>query len=136
MSDLGGAGGVYAPATVCEDPPPPSPSFRLAPSRPLGICRPPPPLRGKIAAVKVKFPRVEIDLCDSTALTACRGSTWRWAVMTMLRVTEVRRTKECWRLGAHSTEGCREVQRSDRQSLKSACGLRVCRPLRAVESAE
>ncbi len=36
MSDLGGAGGVYAPATVCEDPPPPSASAR---SRPLARPR-------------------------------------------------------------------------------------------------
>ena len=57
---------------------------------------------------------------------------WRWAVMTMLRVTEVRQPKERWRLGVNSAEGCRLTQSTDRLSLKSACGLRVSRPLRAV----
>lgn len=57
---------------------------------------------------------------------------WRCAVMTMPRDTEVRQPKERCRLGANSTEGCRAMQWSDRLSLKSACGLRVSRPLRAV----
>jgi len=66
---------------------------------------------------------------------------WRCAVMTMPRDTEVRqpnrlaacvaRTERC-RLGANCTEGCRAMQWSDRLSLKSACGLRVSRLLRAV----
>ena len=50
----------------------------------------------------------------------------------MLRETEVRQPKERWRLGVNSAEGCRLTQSTDRLSLKSACGLRVSRPLRAV----
>lgn len=34
MSDLGGAGGVYAPAPVWKDPPPPSASARFRPLSP------------------------------------------------------------------------------------------------------
>jgi hypothetical protein len=34
MSDLGGAGGVYAPATVSEDPPPPYAFFSPRPLSP------------------------------------------------------------------------------------------------------
>lgn len=66
---------------------------------------------------------------------------WRWAVMTMWRVTEVNEgviglplAKQGRAQGAWSKQhrGVSHNLWSDRQSLKSACGLRVCRPLRAV----
>ncbi len=57
---------------------------------------------------------------------------WRCAVMTRSCDTEVRQPKERRRLGANCAEGSRAMQRSDRLSIKSACGLRVSRPLRAV----
>lgn len=94
MSDLGGAGGVYAPATVCEGPPTAlNVIFALPPRSPSEYAEPPPPMRGnllckreqsetqfqlcrvqpatdecQIAAVRVEIPLADFNAHDSTAL--------------------------------------------------------------------
>ena len=57
---------------------------------------------------------------------------WRWAVMTMWRVTEVNEGEGAQGAWSKQHRGVSHNLWSDRQSLKSAYGLRVCRLLRAV----
>lgn len=57
---------------------------------------------------------------------------WRWAVMTMLREAEVNEGEGAQGAWSKQHRGVSHNLWSDRQSLKSACGFRVCRPLRAV----
>ena len=57
---------------------------------------------------------------------------WRCAVMTMRRVAELNEGEGVKRTWSKQHRGVSHSLRSDRLSLKSACGLRVSRPLRAV----
>ncbi len=104
MSDLRGTGDDFRPLFALGEPPL---RYRLFTKFIFGLSEYSEPLRGKIAAV------TQIDLSSRGA------ERWRCAVMTMRRVTEVRRPKERMELGVpttglEQTAGVAE-ERSDRE---------------------